>query len=169
MEIEIEDLMKEYTTYLLKLSYLYVGDRQIAEDIVQDVFLKLYRKFGTQIIADSPKSYIVRMTINQSKDYLKSWHAKKIKAMEMLGFDKSFHERNTLIEQEENVEIGLAVMKLPVKYRELIILYYFDEQSIPSISNMLHLPQGTVKTRLIKARRILKEMLQTDRWEVLLR
>ena len=87
----------------------------------------------------------------------------------MLGFDKSFHERNTLIEQEENVEIGLAVMKLPVKYRELIILYYFDEQSIPSISNMLHLPQGTVKTRLIKARRILKEMLQTDRWEVLLR
>ena len=69
--MDIEKWMEDYTTYLLKLSYLYVRDRQIAEDIVQEVFVKLYHQNPNNIEPGKEKSYIVKMTINRCKDYLK--------------------------------------------------------------------------------------------------
>ena len=165
--MEIEEMMEQYTPYLLKLSFLYVKDRQIAEDIVQDVFVKLYKNRAMFADVLNPKGFLAKITINQCKDYLKSWHAKKVSVMSLFK-PESFVHKNDLIEREEQIEVGLAVMKLPLKYREIIILYYFDEQTLSVIAELLHLPLGTVKTRLIKARKLLKESLDNVEWEVLL-
>lgn len=165
--MELEEMMEQYTPYLLKLSFLYVKDRQVAEDIVQDVFVKLYKNRATLADVLNPKSFLAKITINQCKDYLKSWHAKKVSVMSFLK-PESFVQKNQLIVREEQIAVGLAVMKLPLKYREIIILYYFDEQTIPIIAELLHLPLGTVKTRLIKARKLLQESLENVEWEELL-
>lgn len=159
--------MEDYTTYLLKLSYLYVQDRQIAEDIVQEVFVKLYHQNPTNIEPGKEKSYIVKMTINRCKDYLKSWHFQKIQVKSILGLERSYKQKDHMILEEEQSQIGREIFKLPLKYREVLILYYFEEQSVSAISELLHIPLGTVKTRLIKSRNLLKERLHQSEWEVL--
>ena len=64
--------MVEHTDYLLRIAYLYVKDWQSAEDIVQDTFLTYYAKFEQFAERSSLKTYLVRITINKCKDYLKS-------------------------------------------------------------------------------------------------
>ncbi len=75
--------------------------------------------------------------------------------------------RNRVVEQDEKLEIADAVLQLPLKYREVIIYYYFEELSVLEVSQILSISDNTVKTRLRKARALLKVRLKHDEWEVL--
>ena len=59
-------------------------------------------------------------------------------------------------------------MRLPLKHREALVYYYFEEMTIPSIAQLLQIPQSTVKTRLVRGRELLKAELKGIEWEVLL-
>ncbi len=154
--MKFEEAVEQYTTYLLKLSYLYVKDKQVAEDIVQDTFVKVYAQFGDSIEVEKVKSYIVTMTVNRCRDYFRSWHYKKVQLSEV--FDR--HEKN--VHNTEQVNLTQSIMLLPVKYREVIILYYYDEQGTTEISTILKIPVGTVKTRLQKGRQLLKGIITEE-------
>ena len=154
--MKFEDAVEQYTTYLLRLSYLYVKDKQVAEDIVQDTFVKIYAQFGDTIKVEKVKSYIVTMTVNRCRDYFRSWHYKKVQLSEMLD------KQEKVLHTTEQVNISQSIMQLPVKYREVIILYYYDEQGITDISNILKIPVGTVKTRLQKGRQLLKGIITEE-------
>ncbi|MGN7116888.1 sigma-70 family RNA polymerase sigma factor [Lysinibacillus odysseyi] len=148
------EAVEQYTTYLLKMSYLYVKDRQLAEDIVQEVFVKLYQKYGEEVPLENPKGYLVQMTVNRCRDYFRSWHYRKV---QIVAFFANTEEADA--PPSENTDIAEHVLKLPFKYREVVILHYFDEQGTAQISSILNIPVGTVKTRLQKARRLLKGIL----------
>ena len=72
-----------------------------------------------------------------------------------------------MIESDEKLELAEAVLELPLKYREVIIHYYFEELSVLEVSQLLIISDSTVKTRLRKARSLLKEKLKDGEWEVL--
>ncbi|GGG14658.1 RNA polymerase subunit sigma [Lysinibacillus alkalisoli] len=163
--MEIEEVVKTYTIYLLKLSYLYVKDKQIAEDIVQEVFLKFYKNQAAYQEEGKIKQYLTVMTVNQCKDYVKSWAYRKVIIKEKLT--RSHVETAAMILKEERQTIANAVLALPIKYREPIIFYYYEERNILEIAELLHLSDNTVKTRLREARRRLHHVLATDDWEVL--
>lgn len=84
---QIDELVDQYAEHLLQLAYFYTKDRYSAEDIVQEVFMKFleanYEERGTV------RAYLSRMTINKSKDYLKSWAYKKVQLKEKWSFEKS--------------------------------------------------------------------------------
>jgi RNA polymerase sigma factor (sigma-70 family) len=63
--------------------------------------------------------------------------------------------------------ISEAIMKLPIKHREVLVYYYFEEMTSLQIANLLQIPQSTVKTRLTRAKHLLKSALQGIEWEVL--
>lgn len=159
-------VMQEHSEYLLKLAYLYVKDWPAAEDIVQEVFLSFYRKFEQFEERSSLKTYLAKMTINRCKDYLKSWRYRK-HMLTNTFLNPAKMERNKVVEQDEKLEIALAVLQLPLKYREVIIYYYFEELSVIEVSQILSISDNTVKTRLRKARTLLKARLKQDDWEVL--
>lgn len=166
-EIEFQKLMIDHTDYLLKIAFLYVKDWQAAEDIVQDVFITFYQKSSQYEGRSSIKTYLTKMTINRCKDYLKSWRFRM--QVVTTRFTNAFHlERNRVIEQDEKIQLADAVLKLPIKYREVIIHYYFEELLIVDIAQLLNLSENTVKTRLRKARTLLKDELKLYEWEVLL-
>lgn len=73
----LEKIIDEHVEHLLRLAYFYVKDRHMAEDIVQEVFIS----FSSQEYEERGllRAYLTTLTINKSKDYLKSWHYKKIK------------------------------------------------------------------------------------------
>lgn len=107
------------------------------------------------------------MTINKCKDYLKSWrYRKQILTTSFLNPAKK--ARNRIVEQDEKLELADAVLELPLKYREVIIYYYFEELSVLEVSQILAISDNTVKTRLRKARALLKVQLKHNEWEVLI-
>ena len=164
-ERAFQEAMQQYTDYLLRISYLYVKDWQAAEDIVQDTFLTYYAKFDQFEERASLKTYLTRMTINKCKDYLKSWRYRKMTLTNQFFGGKK--DRALAVEQAERLDIANAVLDLPIQLREVIIHYYYNELSVLEISTLLGISDNTVKTRLRRARQLLKDRLSSDAWEVL--
>jgi RNA polymerase sigma-70 factor, ECF subfamily len=159
---DIEILIKNYGNDVLRTAYMYVKDIHTAEDIFQDVFIKVSQKLNTFKGDSNIKTWIIRITINASKDYLKSaWKRRVIPINE-------YHE-NTLtsknefkkIEQlEESQLVRDAVMELPGKYKDIIICVYFQDMTVKEAAMCLNLAEGTAKSRLSRARQKLRIRLE---------
>ena len=141
-------------------------NRATAEDIVQDVFLQLlgktkYEERGQQ------RAYLTKLTANRSKDYLRSW---RYRMTQLVGTNEksAASHRDELQVLEEKYEIGHAILQLPLKYREPIIYYYYEQWPLIEIANHLHIPLNTVKTHLRKGRELLRQSLKNEKWEVLI-
>ena len=164
-EQAFNNAVNEYTDYLIRLSYMYVKDWQSAQDIVQDTFLTYYAKFEQFEERSTLKTYLTRITINKCKDYLKSWRYRKMTLTNQFFGGKK--DRQSYEEQDERLEIANAVLNLPIHLREVIIYYYYEELSVLEVSTLLNLSDNTVKTRMRRARQLLKDQLKNDEWEVL--
>jgi len=159
----IEQLMDEYGQQLLYLTYSYVGKREIAEDLTQEILVKCYQKLDQYQKKASLKSWIWSIAINHCKDYLRSWHYKHIVVSEEQIRNIPSHEKEVekqVIQRYEDKELIHMVMSLPDTYREVIYLYYFEELSIKEIAYLTSVNQNTIKTRLKRAKEILKESLE---------
>ncbi|NLJ90828.1 MAG: sigma-70 family RNA polymerase sigma factor [Clostridiales bacterium] len=161
-EFEIESLIQDYGNDVLRVAYMYVKDKDVAQDVFQDVFLKVSKNLDTFRGASSIKTWLIRITINTSKDYLKSAWTRRV-------FPISDHHERTLkakdlisnIEREEtNKIIRATVMELPGKYKDVILCFYFLDMSIKEIAQALNVKEGTVKSRLSRAKIKLKEKLE---------
>ena len=164
----ITKLMEQHTERLIRVAYYYTKELQTAEDLVQDVFIKFYHKQSALKDVNDLSAYLTRMTINHCKDYLKSWHVRKVQFQQKWVEQVQKEEFDRFVQQDEEQIIGEAIMRLPLKHREALVYYYFEEMTIPSIAQLLQVPQSTVKTRLVRGRKLLKTELQGIEWEVLL-
>lgn len=159
---DIETLMRKYGNDVLRTAYMYVKDSHLAEDIFQDVFIKVNQKLSTFQGGSSIKTWIIRITINTSKDYLKSaWNRKVVPITE-------FHENtiagkneySAIEQQDENQFIRQAVMKLPDKYKDVVVCVYFQEMTISEAASLLQIAEGTAKSRLSRAKDKMKICLE---------
>lgn len=159
---QLEDLIDEYGNDILRTAYMYVKDLHMAEDIFQDVFIKVSKNLDSFRGASSIKTWMIRITINTSKDYLKSaWNRRVFPINE-------YHE-NTLtskddfkdIEQkEENQMIRNAVLELSSKHKDIILCVYFMDMSIKEAATCLKIKEGTAKSRLSRAKEKLRQILE---------
>ena len=161
-------LMEQHTERLIRVAYYYTKELQTAEDLVQDVFIKFYHKQSALKDVNDFSAYLTRMTINRCKDYLKSWHVRKVQFQQKWIEQVQKEEFDRFVQQDEEQIIGEAIMRLPLMHREALVYYYFEEMTIPSIAQLLQIPQSTVKTRLVRGRELLKAELKGIEWEVLL-
>lgn len=97
----LEQLMELHTEHLFRIAYYYTKDLQIAEDIVQDVFIKFYHHQKHYEEKGEMRAYLARMTINKCKDYLKSWAYRKISVQHKLFPKQKSVQKDTLIQQDE--------------------------------------------------------------------
>lgn len=159
----LDQLMDQYGQSLLQLAYSYVGNREVAEDLTQEVFVKCYQRMDQYERKSSLKTWLWRIAINHCKDYLRSWHHKHIVISEEQAKQTSSQERaveNQVIQRYEDEQLVKTVMSLPDTYREVIYLYYFEELSMKEISYLTGVNQNTIKTRLKRAKEILKDCLE---------
>nr|WP_106782463.1 sigma-70 family RNA polymerase sigma factor [Lysinibacillus timonensis] len=167
-EDELRLLMDQYTELLLRIAYYYVHDLHRSEDIVQDVFIKFYHHQQHYEERGELKAYLSRMTMNKCKDYLKSWSYRKVQFQNKLFSKHDSSVKDDLVRGDEERLIGEAILRLPIKQREPIMYYYFEEMSIKEIASLLIIPESTVKTRLKRGKELLKQELVEVEWEVLL-
>lgn len=162
-------IMEEHGEYCLRVAYLYVKDWSIAEEIVQDVFLAYYRQQDRFEQRSSMKTYLVKITVHKSHDYLRSWKNKRHVLFEKLriGLNKQSVEKD-LIEGEERTLLKNALFTLPIMYREMLILHYYRDLKVREIADILSCSENTAKTKLRRARALLQNQLEQSEWEVLI-
>jgi RNA polymerase sigma-70 factor (ECF subfamily) len=159
----LENIMEEFGERLTKLAYNYIKDWKLAEDVVQDVFITCYKQYESIDKITSFKSWIFRITINKSKDVLKSSSIRKViinSNLFNLFTSKELSPEMVMIKRGEEELLSMCVLSLPVKYREVIILYYYEELPIEEISEILKINRNTIKTRLVRGRDKLKNMVE---------
>lgn len=163
--MDLEEYIEQYGDYLYRIAFVYMKDQHAAEEVVQDVFMKLYetRQFEGK---SSLKTYLTRMTINTCYDYLRKWKARKSQLLDYVLKREHAAEQVVLTLQERD-EIVESILKLPLKYREVILLYYYDDLTTVEVAALLKIPESTVGTRLQRARQKLKQLLPEIEWEVL--
>lgn len=150
-ETNYENVVRKYADMVLRISMNIMRNEEDAKELFQDVFLKLYEKnieFDTE---EHQKAWLIRVTINLGKNLLKR---KKYRTTEELNNIPN-------IEHEDNY-VYYEVLKLPLKYKTVIHLYYYEGYKIKEISSILHTNESTVKTRLARGKAILKIRLGGD-------
>lgn len=148
----IHYLIETYSDMLIRISYSYMKNLSDAEDITQEVFIKLLEKQPDFKNKTHEKSWLIRVAINLSKDKLKSSYFKNTTSLEDDFVDTT----------QEDTDVIQAVLSLPVKYRSIVFLYYYENYSISEISNILNIKESTVGSQLSRGRKLLKSILKED-------
>lgn len=159
---EVECWMREYGNEILRIAYLYVGDLQAAEDIFQEVFLKAYQGFAEFQGKSSVKTWLIRIAINSCKDYLKSAWKRRVTPMDE-AVEQSLRTPDVYEQAEQRADakkVRETVLSLPEQYREVIVCFFYQELSLEETAQTLHIPLGTVKSRLSRAKEKLKVLLR---------
>ncbi len=153
--LSFEEIYNQYATEIIRVAYFYLKDRQKAEDVCQETFVKLITKNPT-IEPEKIKSWLIKVSINACKDILKSSWYKKTD----LGDDVLMNIATPSSEQNDLSEsLILAIQKLPAKFKEVIILHYYQGYGVAEISDILNISIGTVSSRMARARTKLQIML----------
>jgi RNA polymerase sigma-70 factor (ECF subfamily) len=162
--ISLEELVDEYGDHVLQLAYLYLKDRHLAEDVFQEVFTRVYTKAHTFRGEANPKTWIYRITINLCRDRLRSWALRRLvvagEGLISLLAPPAPDVEEVVLAQADRSALMEAIMALPVEFREVVLLYYYEEMETPEVAAALGLSPGTVRSRLCRARARLKAMLE---------
>ncbi len=156
----IERLISLYGNDVLRIANAYTRNSSTAEDIFQEVFIKVARNINKFENRSSEKTWIIRITINTCKDFLKSSWNKKIIPMEVIDTNETSHAEDSILNEEQSEIIIKEILNLPLKYKEVILLYYYQDLLTSDIAKMLNLPEASIRTRLRRAREIIKEKLK---------
>jgi len=156
----LEELMTDYGDDVLRTAYFYLGDRHLAEDVSQEVFLRVYRKWSTFRGESSVKTWLMTITINLCRDKLglKSNREEPVDPTLLKQAGQPSAEEETM-RRLNRTTILRYVKMLPTQYHEVLYLYYYLELSTKEISHMTNSPEGTVRTRLHRARELLGDYL----------
>ncbi|WP_419878935.1 sigma-70 family RNA polymerase sigma factor [Brevibacillus centrosporus] len=161
-----EQIMREYGTRVLRLVTFLVKERNVAEDITQDVFVKVYRNLPRFRGQSTMQTWIYRIAVNECKGYLRSWAFRKIWPGSWIKVGSDASTEHVVMKQYERDELVEQVQSLPPMYRQVIVLHYYADLSIAEVANVLSVSEGSVRTRLHRARQQLKKRMGEGReWE----
>ncbi len=161
-EERFDRMVAEYQLPLKRLCYMYLRDWSLAEDAVQETFLKVYRALPRFREGCSLKTWMLKIAVNTCRDMLRSAWARH-------------HDRNVIPEaleipagekklDDEAEALGQAVLALPVRYKDVILLYYYQDMNQEEIAGVLKTSASTVSRRLRQAEEKLRNVLKGG-WE----
>ena len=153
--LNIEELIDRYGGEILRLCLLYLGDRQLAEDAFQETFTKAWKQQASFRGESSVKTWLSRIAVNTCRDMLRRGWFRMMKKSEPIEALFAL----SAPQAEERTDVRDAVLALPGKYREAIVLYYDQEMTLKEIAEATGIPVNSVSTRLRRARALLKKAL----------
>ena len=146
-------LAREYAPAVYRLAYARTGSRADAEDVMQEVFLRLIRAGPVFASQDHAKAWLLRVASNCANDLFRlPWRRR----------EEPLTEDMTAPEAQEPGSVTQAVLSLPARYRIPIHLYYYEGYSVAEVAGLLGKSQGTVKSRLFRARELLRDKLKEE-------
>lgn len=156
--VDVEQAVEEYADMVYRLALVKTGQRTDADDVFSEVFLRLVKYQGRIGSPEHLKAWLLRVTINCCNRHHTSFWRKRVLSTE------TFPQEEPSASQEfpsENYVLE-AVRALPQEYRDAVHLYYFERYSVKETAQLLHKPEGTVKSLLSRARAQLKDLLEEE-------
>lgn len=163
----LEHYMTTYGDAVLRTACFYLRDRHKAEDAYQETFLRVYRALDRVREAPDPKPWILKVAIRVCLDMRKSSWWRKVLLMDRPWreterappADRIYSVEGVVLRTEDNRELYERVAKLSEPYRTVVLLYYYHELTTQEIGDMLRVAEGTVRSRLHRARQLLRHAL----------
>lgn len=149
---EFERLTIKYTDCIYRIAIHACRTREDAEDLTQEAFLKLWRSRHVFETDEDAKRWLIRVTVNAGKNLLR--HLSGIK---MVPLEELFQEPQW--EHSDFFWLYQSIGRLPLKYRQVLYLYYFEGYQVREIAAILHRTETAVQTQLLRARQKLKKEL----------
>ena len=148
----MEEIVKRHENKLYRTALAIVGNNAEAEDIIQEVFVRLFQKQPEFESSSHEVAWLIRVTVNLCKNALRShWWKKTVPLLDT-------HP----VQEDEQHDIMQAVFALPPKYRAVIHLYYFEGYQTKEIAELTGQKESTVRQHLTRARRKLKDFLEGE-------
>ncbi len=147
--VEFTEYVTKFQPNIFRLAYSYVKNTADAEDITQEVFLRLYRSNETFISDENAKAWLIRVTINTAKNYLLSFYRKHKVAL----------TEDIALNDEKDYALLEALNRLNKNYRVVIYLHYYEGYPVSEIASMLGISENNVKQRLKRGRDKLRTYL----------
>jgi len=156
---EFEQKIHTYSDMIFRIAFNYFANREDAEDVMQDTFLKLYQSERRFEDDEKLKAWLIRVTINKCKSMFRSPFRKRRTELPEYEWENMIGEGD--IENDIVIKhtVYSAVMELPVKYRVVVYLYYYEDYSIKETAEIIGVKETTVQTQLMRARKKLKDYL----------
>lgn len=170
---ELENYIQQYGKDLYSFCRSITHNMQEADDLYQDTFLKTCEMWDDVVIERNPKSFLMSVAVNLYRNYKRKLSIRQ----RIIGIGTVLEEKITEIPSKEQMTeekilvreecqmVRQAVEKLPDKYKIPILLFYMEELAIADISKILNLPEGTIKSRIHRAKKILKQKLEDIYYE----
>lgn len=153
---ELERLVLQYQQPLLRTCFLYLRDRALAEDAVQETFLKAYRNLASFRGECSEKTWLMKIAMNTCCDFRR---AHRLRSIDPSRIADLLPQAAKPFAQEEEALV-IQVLRLPRKLREVILLYYYQDMTVTEIALSLGISQSSVSGRLKRARNKLRTLLE---------
>jgi len=158
------ELVSRYKNYVFALIGRQVSDREIAEDLSQDVFIKVYKALPKYRGEASFKSWITRIALNTSHSYFQSKRfsqkARNVQFEEQLVDSEGQRDHDPVQQKYLKATFRLCFGKMAASMQEVIVLCGFQELSYQEVAHTIDIPIGTVRSRLNRARLTLKECME---------
>lgn len=142
-----------YGDMLFKISMTHLCNKEDAEEAMQEAFFKLLYKSPEFNDNEHEKAWLIRTIVNICKDMRKNvWYKKTVKIEEVEEY----------YDNSRDLDVIMDVFSLPMKFKTIIYLHYFEGYSIKEISGVLKLTESAVKMRLMRGRQLLKMKLEEE-------
>ena len=157
---ELEFYFREYSSMLFRIAFAEVKSHADAEDIMQEVFIRLLHYQPEFKNKEHEKAWMIRTALNLSKDLLKSKWKQTTTELEKVPESEKVFMKVPYLDQDNTLWL---VLSLPPHYRQALYLFYYEDYEINEIAEVLEIPVNTVKTNLRRGREELKKLLVKER------
>lgn len=159
-----EVIYKKYASKMKWVAFRYVNDASIAEDVLQEAFVKVFKKIESYENTGSFEGWLRRTVVNTAINYYNSLRRENEKMAEYTAENESEHQMEEDVNDNYTLqELMDAVNMLPEGYKVVFNLYAIDQYSHKEIAEALNISEGTSKSQLFKARTFLKKVLQSKK------
>lgn len=155
-EERLTRLMDAHGSAILRICYLYLKDHALAQDAAQTTFVKAWQALSTLREGSTEKAWLVRIAVNTCKTMLRSPEHR------MYAHNPDMDDLPEPASHDDYPDSTVldTILRLPEKYREVVMLHYYQGLSSAEVARILHIPQTTVLTRLHRARKLLESELK---------
>jgi RNA polymerase sigma-70 factor (ECF subfamily) len=151
-----EGIVLRWQRRLVSLAWRFCRDRAMAEDMAQEVLLKAFRSLGTFRGESAFSTWMTAIALNTCRSRIRAEGQPLLSVDPARVFQAESGVSRELEERERAEAVRRAVLALPERYREAIVMFYFEEKDLAETARVMCLPEGTVKARLHRGRELLK-------------
>lgn len=159
-EVAFRLIVEKYKSALFGTAYLIVRDHQIAEEAVQETILKMWKHLPSLRVSSSIKPWLLRIVVNEAKQLLRKKRVSTVPLEQASELPDDCDADQILTNNENHRLLRRAITSLSPGQREVVVLRYFTELSVPEIAMAISTREGTVKSRLSRALDRLEEIME---------